>query len=155
VTPEVTQPAAYSYLLGIYLGDGYISRTPKTYRLEVSRHERQTIVIERVGRAIMALRPGHSVGRRRRGAVVIVNAYANLWPQLFPQHGAGRKHLRPIVLERWQQSIVAQHPAEFVVGASSLTVAATDASSTGATTPHTLSPTTRRTFWVSLCGRAV
>jgi len=87
VTPEVTQPAAYSYLLGIYLGDGYISRTPKTYRLQVSRHERQTIVIERVGRAIMALRPGHSVGRRRRGAVVIVDAYANLWPQLFPQHG--------------------------------------------------------------------
>ncbi len=67
-------------------------------------------------RAIAALRPGHPVGLRRRGSVAIVNAYANAWPQLFPQHGAGRKHLRPIILEPWQQSIVEQYPAEFVRG---------------------------------------
>src|SRR5262249_1070523 len=40
----------------------------------------------------------------------------NAWPQLFPQHGAGRKHLRPIALEHWQHSIVTQHPGEFVRG---------------------------------------
>jgi hypothetical protein len=116
VMPEITQPAAYSYLLGIYLGDGYISRTRKTYRLEVSLHERQTGVIERVAQAIITLGPGHPVGRRRRGAVTIVNAYANAWPLLFPQHGAGRKHLRPIVLEAWQRNIVEQHPTEFLRG---------------------------------------
>ena len=116
VMPGITQPAAYSYLLGIYLGDGYISRTPRTYRLEVSLHERQTGVIERVTRAIMTLRPGHPVGHRRRGAVTIVNAYANAWPLLFPQHGAGRKHLRAIVLEPWQRNFVEQHPAEFLRG---------------------------------------
>lgn len=116
VAPEVAEPAAYSYLLGIYLGDGYLSRTPKTYRLEISLHERQTRVIERVTRAITALRPGHPVGLRRRGHVTIVNAYANAWPTLFPQHGAGRKHLRPIVLEPWQRQIVEQHPVEFLRG---------------------------------------
>jgi hypothetical protein len=83
---------------------------------EVSLHERQTDVIERVARAIMTLRPGHPVGYRRRGAVMIVNAYANAWPLLFPQHGVGRKHLRPIVLEPWQRNIVEQHPTEFVRG---------------------------------------
>ena len=107
------QFAAYSYLLGMYLGDGYLSRTPKTYRLEVSLHERQTRVVERVTRAITVLRPGRPVGLRRRGSVRIVNAYSNAWPMLFPQHGTGRKHQRPIVLEPWQRNIVEQHPVEF------------------------------------------
>jgi hypothetical protein len=47
---------------------------------------------------------------------VIVNAYSNAWPALFPQHGAGRKHLRPIVLEAWQRRVVEQHSIEFVRG---------------------------------------
>src|SRR6267142_3409418 len=70
------QFSAYSYLLGMYLGDGYLSRTPKTYRLEVSLHERQTRVVERVTRAITVLRPGRPVGLRRRGSVRTVNAYS-------------------------------------------------------------------------------
>jgi len=108
--------AAYSYLLGMYLGDGCISRTRRRYRLEVSLHERQKPVIERVASAISALRPGHPVGFRRRTAVTIVNAYSNAWPTLFPQHGAGRKHQRPIVLELWQRRIVEEHPKEFLRG---------------------------------------
>jgi hypothetical protein len=100
----------------MYLGDGYICRTPRTYRLEVSLHERQARVIERVARAIFSLRPGRPVGFRRRGAVTIVNAYSNAWPVLFPQHGAGRKRQRPIVLELWQRETVEQHPFEFLRG---------------------------------------
>ena len=100
----------------MYLGDGYISRTPRTYRLEVSLHKRQGPVIERVARAISALRPGHPVGLRRRETVTIVNAYSNAWPTLFPQHGTGRKHQRPIVLQPWQRSIVEQNPQELVRG---------------------------------------
>src|SRR5574341_470023 len=114
--PRAARFAAYSYLLGMYLGDGYICRTRRTYRLHVSLHRRQERVIQRVTEAIAALRPGHPVGYRRRGAVVIVNAYWNAWPVFFPQHGASRKHLRPIVLESWQRSIVDQHPAEFFRG---------------------------------------
>jgi len=100
----------------MYLGDGYIGRARRTYRLQVSLHERQEHVIARVAQAINVLRPGRPVGFRRRGPVTIVNAYANSWPVLFPQHGAGRKHQRPIVLEPWQQAIVAQHPVEFLQG---------------------------------------
>jgi len=47
---------------------------------------------------------------------MIVNAYSNAWPVLFPQHGPGRKHLRPIILEPWQKSIVEQCASEFVRG---------------------------------------
>ena len=66
-----TQLTAYSYLLGMYLGDGYLSRTPRTYRLEISLHEQQTRVIDRVIRPISALRAGRPVGLRRRGSVRI------------------------------------------------------------------------------------
>ena len=38
------------------------------------------------------------------------------WPCLFPQHGPGRKHERPIVLEEWQREIVEEHPADFLRG---------------------------------------
>ena len=34
----------------------------------------------------------------------------------FPQHGPGRKHKRPIVLEAWQQAIVEAHPWQFLRG---------------------------------------
>jgi hypothetical protein len=108
--------SAYSYLLGMYLGDGCLSRSRLTYRLEISLHQRQTSAIERVARAITALRPGRPVGFRRRGAVTIVNAYSNAWPLLFPQHGRGHKHERAIVLEQWQQDIVERHPVEFLRG---------------------------------------
>ena len=89
------QFAAYGDLLG---------------RLHVSLHQRQRHVIQRVAVAIGALRPGRPVGLRRRGPVVIVNAYSNAWPVLFPQHGPGRKHLRPIIHEPWQKSIVERCP---------------------------------------------
>jgi len=47
---------------------------------------------------------------------MIVSAYSNAWPVLFPPHGPGRKHVRPIILEPWQQSIVEQCASEFVRG---------------------------------------
>ncbi|WP_374455212.1 hypothetical protein [Nocardioides sp.] len=38
------------------------------------------------------------------------------WPCLFPQHGPGRKHERPIVLEAWQEEVVQAFPADFLRG---------------------------------------
>ena len=37
-------------------------------------------------------------------------------PCLFPQHGPGRKHDRPIVLEDWQRDVVVAHPGDFLRG---------------------------------------
>jgi hypothetical protein len=47
---------------------------------------------------------------------VVVQAHWKHWPCLFPQHGPGRKHERPIVLERWQEDIVEAEPAAFLRG---------------------------------------
>ena len=106
----------YSYLIGLYLGDGYIIRFPRTYRLHVYLHRDDDVVIAKAADSIRKLRPGHPVGFRHKGAMIIVNAYFNNWPRLFPQHGAGRKHLRAITLETWQRDIVERYPAEFVRG---------------------------------------
>jgi len=55
--------------------------------------------------------------REREGwSVVIIDAASVSWPLLFPQHGPGRKHLRLIALEPWQQEIVDAHPERFLRG---------------------------------------
>lgn len=45
-----------------------------------------------------------------------VSMYSKRWVCLFPQHGAGRKHERPIRLEPWQEQFVAQDAEGFVRG---------------------------------------
>jgi hypothetical protein len=47
---------------------------------------------------------------------VEVKIYSRHLPCLFPQHGPGKKHERPIVLEAWQREVVGAHPWEFVRG---------------------------------------
>ena len=47
---------------------------------------------------------------------VAVKTIRKHWPCLFPQHGPGRKHLRPISLEPWQSEIVERYPGRFLRG---------------------------------------
>jgi hypothetical protein len=110
------QYRSYSYLLGIYLGDGHITRQPRTYRLHVYMNARDTRVIRETADAMRCLLPHNRVGYRFRPSVIVVNSYSRQWPRLFPQHGPGRKHLRPIVLEAWQHAIVDRHPEDFIRG---------------------------------------
>ena len=111
------QYPAYAYLLGVYLGDGYIYRMPRTYVLRIFLHREQREIGERVKRAISKLLPAHRVGRvRHHEGAVAITCYFNHWPALFPQHGPGRKHSRRIELEGWQREIVTRHPVEFLRG---------------------------------------
>jgi hypothetical protein len=109
--------SSYAYLLGMYLGDGYISRMPRTYVLRIFLHRNQLAAIERVTAAIRSLLPDHRVGCvATRSACVVVTSYYNRWPEFVPQHGVGRKHNRPIVLAPWQVDIVQRHSGEFLRG---------------------------------------
>ena len=47
---------------------------------------------------------------------VVVQSHWKHWPCLFPQHGPGRKHERPIVLEDWQRAVIEAHPGAFLRG---------------------------------------
>lgn len=46
----------------------------------------------------------------------VVSAYSKAWPCLFPQHGSGPKHGRPIFLAEWQQEIAETWPDQLIKG---------------------------------------
>lgn len=56
-----------------------------------------------------------SVQQLPKGCVV-VSHYSKHWPCLLPQHGPGKKHLRPIRLDQWQEVLVKEATEEFVRG---------------------------------------
>jgi hypothetical protein len=110
------QFAPYAYVLGLYLGDGCISRHRGSYELRIFLNRKQEDVIARCLNALQELRPANRVGVAHRGQVVEVVSYFKGWPALFPQHGTGRKHLRQIRLQAQQENIIGHFPGNFVRG---------------------------------------
>ncbi|MFI2349107.1 transcriptional regulator [Streptomyces sp. NPDC019443] len=109
--------AAYSYLLGLYLGDGCISAQPRGgYQLRIACAEAWPGLIDRCRAAISAVRPEDRVYALQRQGCVTVTSYGRHWPWLFPQHGPGKKHERHIALESWQQQIIDAHQWDFIRG---------------------------------------
>jgi hypothetical protein len=109
---------AYAYLLGLYLGDGCISGHPRGtgYYLRIACADSWPGLIDACESAMRVISPTGRAYRVQAQGYVSVVGYSRHWPHLFPQHGPGRKHERPIVLEPWQQAIVGAHPWEFIRG---------------------------------------
>jgi hypothetical protein len=116
--PAVTpSPAAYAYLLGLYLGDGCLSRQPRGgYALRIACSDAWPGLIDACEGAIRTVRREGSVCRVQKEGCTMVTSYSKHWPCLFPQHGPGKKHDRTIALEPWQQAIVDAYPWEFIKG---------------------------------------
>ena len=115
--PANTQvQSAYAYLLGLYLGDGEISRNRRIFRLRVALDKKYPDIIQSCAEAIETVLPGHQVGILDRPGCVNVSCYYKFWPNVFPQDGEGRKHEREIRLEPWQQQIVEAYPLAFFRG---------------------------------------
>ncbi|TXH16493.1 MAG: hypothetical protein E6R06_30985 [Mycobacterium sp.] len=108
--------APYAYLLGLYLGDGCISRTRQVWRLRIALDEKYPAIISRCREAIDAVMPGQHAATVQKKGCVEVYLYSKHWPCFFPQHGPGRKHDRRIALEAWQRAFVDQATEEFVLG---------------------------------------
>jgi hypothetical protein len=109
--------AAYAYLLGLYLGDGSLSRGRRdVYALSVQCCDGWPGLITAAKGALSAVMPTSRVCCRQRIGCTEVKSYSKHWPCLFPQHGAGRKHHRRIALEPWQQTIAAEFPGAFARG---------------------------------------
>jgi hypothetical protein len=108
-------PAAYAYLLGLYLGDGCLS--PKGSPLMIALDARYPGIVAAAEAAIETNLPGITTRLYQpKENVVRVLGYSPRWREVFPQHGPGRKHLRPIVLEPWQREITRAHPRELLRG---------------------------------------
>jgi hypothetical protein len=103
--------------LGWYLGDGHISVQRRgVFGLHVINDARYPDDIAHIGDLMRQVKPGGRPHTRRSPGAVIVTCSWKHWPCLFPQHGPGRKHERPIVLEDWQRHVVEAHPAPFLRG---------------------------------------
>ncbi|WP_422266038.1 hypothetical protein [Mycobacterium sp.] len=108
---------AYSYLLGLYLGDGCISRCRRVWRLRITLDNRYPRIIDRCCNAIDTLMPRqHAAVMKQPKQCVVVSHYSKHWPCLLPQHGLGRKHLRPIMLDSWQEVLVKSANEQFIRG---------------------------------------
>ncbi|MGH2949377.1 MAG: hypothetical protein ACRDPC_24500 [Solirubrobacteraceae bacterium] len=114
------------YLLGLYLGDGCISGHARgVYRLRLFLDASYPGIIDACEAAIRKLVPENKVARRERSggyansspsSNIEVSAYSRSWPCLFPQHGPGRKHERPIVLVDWQRELLQPHAEALLRG---------------------------------------
>jgi len=97
----------YVYLLGLYLGDGCISRHPRdVYKLRIFLDAKYPGIIASAGDAIAEVKgvPARTLPRPRN--CVEVYSFWKCWPCLFPQHGPGKKHERRIELTDWQTTLV-------------------------------------------------
>jgi hypothetical protein len=111
-------PATYAYLLGLYLGDGWMRRYPRTWQLVLTLDSRYESIVDEAHESMRTFTPSGlvRVRRRRDSRAVDVSAYGKHWLTLFPQHGPGRKHLRHIVLADWQRDITHARPMDLLRG---------------------------------------
>ncbi|MBB6172359.1 hypothetical protein HNR23_002419 [Nocardiopsis mwathae] len=111
---------AYAYLLGLYLGDGYIgyvgARAKQIWALQISCGNAWPGLINECMEALRAVRPDRPIHIVERAGCKDVKVYWKHWLCLFPQHGTGHKHSRRIILEEWQLTIVEAYPREFIRG---------------------------------------
>ncbi len=113
------ESTAYAYLLGLYLGDGCISAGRRgVWCLRITLDASYPGIISECAAALEAIFPAKTArcGRRPDSRCVDVSMWSKHWPCFFPQHGPGRKHLRPIQLAPWQETIVAANRKPFVRG---------------------------------------
>ncbi|MGW2399930.1 helix-turn-helix domain-containing protein [Kitasatospora sp. NPDC001664] len=108
----------YTYLLGLYLGDGHIAQSPRqrSPSLSIACAEAWPGLVDAAERAVRTVLPDNSVCRVRRAGCRDVKVYSKHLPCLFPQHGPGKKHERRIALAPWQQELVEAEPWGLVRG---------------------------------------
>jgi hypothetical protein len=96
---------------------GISSAYPRTFRLRISACDAYPGIMAEIEVAIRAVMASNVVGRAHCIGCTQIGSYSKHWPCLFPQHGPGPKHLRPIELRQWQDDIALdRYPREFLRG---------------------------------------
>jgi hypothetical protein len=111
--------ASYSYLLGLYLGDGcLVTSRGAPLGLIVTLDASYPGIVEQTVTAMTVAFPVAPVRTfaRMEGSVTAVQVNDPCVPYAFPQHGAGKKHLRRIELVDWQLEITRAYPWELLRG---------------------------------------
>lgn len=93
---------AYNILLGLYLGDGHISNSGKSYRLRISqdlKYEDSILEIYNLLKFFFRTEPTIET----RPGYKIISIYNKNLPLYFPHLGTGKKYERKIVLVDYQK----------------------------------------------------
>ncbi len=108
----------YSYLLGLYLGDGYICKSKRVYKLRIALTTKYSDIINECIRSTSYIFQQNKVNSlpKTQPNCTDVYVYKKDLPDYFPQHGPGKKHTRKIELESWQKEITKHHPTQFIKG---------------------------------------
>jgi hypothetical protein len=116
---RIADAPSYCYLLGCYLGDGYLThRARNAWTLHVVCDRRYELIMAQITSAMSATFPGGRPTRRgsSNGASDVIAISHPGLGRAFPQHGAGRKHLRRIRLADWQLALTREHPGALIRG---------------------------------------
>jgi hypothetical protein len=105
----------YLYVLGQYLGDGCISKMRRTWVLRVATCDSFPAIRAELVESISALVSNRIHFVAAQGCTY-VQCITKQWLHLLPQHGAGVKHTRPIVLEPWQVELIDTDPRPLIRG---------------------------------------
>lgn len=114
--PQVTRRYVRLSPRALFGGWAYLGPSPRRTppedltRHSLSRHH------ESAAEAMAEIRRGKVHIQPQQGNWVVVSTYWKSWPCLFPQHGPGKKHERPIVLTDWQLELVNYWPDQLVRG---------------------------------------
>ena len=113
-----SNPKHYAYILGSYLGDGYIAKQSRTYKLRIYNDIKYPSIIDDQIRALQVLFPDNKVSKlkRTKSNCIEVSVHSCDLPDMFPQHGAGKKHDRDVSLTDQQWNIVWNEPECFIKG---------------------------------------
>lgn len=104
----------YSYVLGIYFGDGYICKTSRTWALRISMDKRYDSLNQYVIDLLYLLFPNNKITKISLKGCWEFKVYSNMIPEMFPHLGKGMKHERYIMLQDWQSNLI--DPVCFVQG---------------------------------------
>ena len=115
----ISDERTYCYLLGLYLGDGWLVLKPRGgAQLVIVCATDYPDLMDDCWAALILISLNPRVTRyqpARQRCVRLMSAWKH-WAALFPQHGPGRKHDRKIELAAWQRAIVDRFPQEFLRG---------------------------------------
>lgn len=121
VPPDSWRPyrvAAYCYLLGLYLGDGHIVARGNSAFMRITLDEKYSAIVREATAALRGVFPEANVRRYTYGPArrIILQLSDPSLLVAFPQHGPGRKHLRDIRLQAWQQALTRRYPRPLLRG---------------------------------------
>src|SRR5437764_2918625 len=89
-------PYSYAHRLGWYLGGGYVSAIRTTFQLVIVCDAAYTELVDSCWASVQLTAPDRRVHVRHHPVHRYVRIESNWkrWPEVFPQHGPGRKSTR-------------------------------------------------------------